>query len=313
MPETGGSPTLTVKALLQQPTLLSRELVNLVNKRLIADQLFVRGSAEQVAGGALRYQQLESIYVDDDPDEIAEGGDFPMTDWTEAVKVEPVRQYGFGVRVTNLAIRRNQRDMVSRGQRKLANRIVKFIDSKAMAVLEDAGGTAGVQTQAASALWTTNTTDIIADVGAAQEKIETQDNGYNGFSGATLVLHTNMRDALLNNTVLRAALPREASDSQIRTGMMAPFLGIERILFTPQITSTKAILLDSTIAGTIADERPDPSEGWVAYDPGPGFAPIYVKVEDDGKPAVHKRIFAGRWPAIALPEPKAVVVITGVA
>jgi len=313
MPQAGGSPTLTVQALLNQPTLLSRELVNLVYKRLIADQLFVRGSADQVAGGAMRYQQSESIFVDDDPDEIAEGADFPLTDWTEALKVEPVRQYGFGVRITNLAIRRNQRDMVARGQRKLANRLVKFVDTKAMAVLEDAGATAGVQTMNASAVWTTAGTDIIADVGAAQEKIETQDNGYNGFEGATLVLHTNMRDALLNNTALRSALPRETQNGQIQTGMMAPFLGLSRILFTPQITSTKALLLDTSIAGTIADERPDASERWVSYDPGPNFAPIYVKVEDDGRPAVHKRIYAGRWPAIALVEPKAVVRIDGVA
>lgn len=313
MPETGGSPTLTVKALLQQPTLLSRELVNLVYKRLIADQLFVRGSAEQVAGGSMRYQQLESIFVDDDPDEIAEGADFPFTDWTEVIKTEPVRQYGFGVRITNFAIRRNQRDMVARGQRKLANRIVKFIDTKAMAVLEDAGAVNGVNTQASAALWTNIGTDIIAEIGKAQETIETQDNGYDGFTGATLVLHTNMRDALLNNTGLRAALPRETTDGQIRSGMIAPFLGLKAILFTPQITATKALLLDTTMAGTIADERPDPSEKWISYDPGPGFAPIYVKIEDDGRPAVHKRIYAGRWPAIALPEPKAVVRIDTVA
>jgi hypothetical protein len=178
----------------------------------------VRGSADQVAGGTIRYQQLESIYVDDDPDEIAEGADFPFTDWTEVVKSDIVRQYGFGVRVTNLAIRRNQRDMVLRGQVKLANRIVKFIDTKAMAVLEDAGATAGVQTQAASALWTTNGTDIISDLAAAQEKIETQDNGYSGFEGATLVLHTTMRTALLNNTALRAALPRETTTARSAPG-----------------------------------------------------------------------------------------------
>jgi hypothetical protein len=313
MPETGGSPTLTVKALLAQPTLLSRELVNLVYKRLIADRLFVRGSAEQVAGGAMRFQQLENIFVDDDPDEIAEGADFPLTDWTEVLKTEPVRQYGFGVRVTNLAIRRNQRDMVARGQRKLANRLVKFIDTKAMAVLEDAGAVNGVNTQTSAAVWTTAGTDIIAEIGKAQETIETQDNGYNGFEGATLILHTNLRDSLLNNTVLRAALPRETQSGQIQTGMLAPFLGLKEILFTPQITATKAILMDTSMAGTIADERPDPSEKFVAYDPGPGFAPIYVKIEDDGKPAVHKRVYAGRWPAIALPEPKAVVRIDTVA
>lgn len=310
MPTAAGSLTLTVQALLKQPQLLSRELVNLVNKRLIADQLFVQGSPDQVAGGALRYQELEGIYVDDDPEEVAEGADFPFTDWTEQLKTEPVRQYGFGVRVTNLAVRRNQRDMVARGQRKLANRLVKFIDSRAMTVLEN---NVNIQTNASAAVWTNPATDVIAEIGEAQELIESQDNGYDGFSGATLIVHTNRRDDLLNNTGLRNALPRETENGQIRSGVAAPFLGLDKILFTPQITPTVAIVMDTGIAGTIADERPDSSEGWTAYDPGPGFRPVYVKVEKGGKPAVHSEVFAGRWPAIALVEPKAVVKITGIA
>jgi hypothetical protein len=311
MPALQGTATqLTVQALLNQPQLLSRALVTLMTKRLIADRLFVRGSADQVAGGAMRYQELENIYVDDDPDEIAEGADFPITDWSEVVKTAPVKQYGFSARITNLAIRRNQRDMVARAQVKLANRIVKFIDTKAMAVLE---GNASINTQAASALWTTAGTDIIGDVGKSQELIEVQDNGYAGFDGATLVLHTNRRDDLLNNTGLRAALPRESQEQQVKTGLMAPFLGLKEILFTPQITATVGLLIDTSMAGTIADERPDASEGWVAYDPGPGFAPVYVKVSDDGKPSVHKLISAGRWPAMAVMEPKSITKITGVA
>jgi hypothetical protein len=301
---------LTVQALLQQPQLLSRALVTLMTKRLIADRLFVRGSSDQVAGGAMRYQELENIYVDDDPDEIAEGADFPITDWSEVVKTAPVKQYGFSSRITNLAIRRNQRDMVARAQVKLANRIVKFIDTKAMATLE---GNASINTQAASALWTTAGTDIIGDVGKSQELIEVQDNGYAGFDGATLVLHTNRRDDLLNNTGLRAALPRESQEQQVKTGLMAPFLGLKEILFTPQITATVALLIDTSMAGTIADERPDSSEGWVAYDPGPGFAPVYVKVSPHGSPPIHKLISAGRWPAMAVMEPKSITKITGVA
>lgn len=310
MPYASSSPTLSVQALLKQPGLLSRELVNLVNKRLIADDLFLPGSPDQVAGGSMRYQELESIYVDDDPSEIAEGADFPLTDWSEVVKTAPVKQYGYGVRVTNLSVRRNQRDMVQRGLRKLANRIVRFIDSKAMTELE---GNAGVQTNASAAVWTNVATDIIDEIAEAQELLELKDNGYAGFGGATLVLHTSRRQDLLNNTGLRAALPRETESGQIRTGMIAPFLGLDRILFTPQITATVGILMDSSIAGTIADERPDPTEGWTAYDPGPGFRPIYVKVEKMGSPQVHSGIFAGRWPAIALVQPDAVVKITGIA
>ncbi|HLE98972.1 MAG TPA: hypothetical protein VI540_03670 [Gaiellaceae bacterium] len=313
MPYASSSPTLTVQALLKQPALLSRELVNLVNKRLIADRLFLPGSPDQVAGGAMRYQELESIYVDDDPSEIAEGADFPMTDWSEAVKTAAVRQYGFGVRITNLAVRRNQRDMVQRGLRKLANRLTRRIDSLAMAVLTDTATYPAIQTNGSAAVWTTVGTDIIDEIAEAQELLELKDNGYDGFSGATLVLNTARRQDLLNNTALRAALPRETESGQIRTGMIAPFLGLGAIVFTPQCPAATAILMDSGIAGTIADERPDGTEGWSAYDPGPGFRPIYTKVEKGGKPMVHSEIFAGRWPAIALVQPDAVVNITSIA
>ncbi len=311
MPFASASPTLTVSVLLKQPELLSRELVNLVNKRLITDRICVHGSAGQVAGGAMRYQELESIYTDDSPVEVAEGADFPLTDWSETAKTAPVRQFGFAVRVTNLAIRRNQRDMVDRGMRKLANQLVKYIDTQALAELQNTTKYTGIQTDSTSASWGTVGTDIIADIGKFQEKLETKDNGYSGFSGATLILNTGHRDALLNNTGLRAALPRETQTGQIQSGMVAPFLGLKEILFTPQIVSGTALLLDTDVAATIADEQADPSEGWVSYDPGPGFQPIYVKVEDDGKPAVHKRVSAGRWPAIAVVQPDAIVKITG--
>ncbi len=311
MPLASSSPTLTVQALLKQPELISRELVNLVYKRLITDRICVHGTSDQVAGGAMRYQELESIFVDDDPAEIAEGADFPLTDWSETVKTAPVRQFGYAVRITNLAKRRNQRDMVDRGTRKLANRLVKFIDTQTITELLNTTKYTAIQTDTASASWGTAGTDIIADIGKFQEKLEIKDNGYAGFDGATLILNTARRDDLLNNTVLRAALPRETNSGQISSGMVAPFLGLKEILFTPQIATGTALLLDTSIAATIADEAADPTEGWVAYDPGPGFKPIYVKVEDDGKPAVHTRISAGRWPAIAVVQPDAIVKVTG--
>lgn len=307
------SPTLTVQVLLDQPPLIARALTSLVSKRLITDRLFIRGTSDQVAGGALRYQELEGIYLDDNTEEIAEGADFPLSKWAEVVKTAPVRQYGQGFPVTNLSIRRNQRDVITRGTVKLANTIAKKIDTVAMALLLDTTTYPAIQTQAASAVWTTAGTDIIADLGKAQEKLEVKDNAYAGFEGATLILNTLRRDDLLNNTVLRAALPRENLSGQIQTGMVAPFLGLKEILFTPQIDVTKAILLDTGIAGTMADEQPDANEGWVSDTPAGQNAPVYVKVEPYGKPAVHRAVYGGRWPAIALVQPDAVCIITGVA
>lgn len=314
MPTYPVSPQLTVNALLKQPRIISRDLLNLAVKRLIADKLFVRGTADQVAGGAMRYQQLESIYLDVGPDveEIAPRADWPRTGWTELLKTAAVQQFGLEVPISNLAIRRHQMDQVTRAERKLANNLVRFIDTQAMALLASTAATASTpQVQAASALWSNIATDVIGDLAVGQELLETKDNAYAGFEGATLILHTTMRKNLLKNTGLRSALPRETQNGQIQTGMLAPFLGLKEILFTPQIASTKAILMDTGIAGTIADEQPDPLEGFAAYDPGPGFAPIYVKVYEEPR-SKDKVIAAGRWPAMALIQPDAVVVFTGV-
>jgi hypothetical protein len=306
----GTGEQLTILALLKQPQRISRDLVNLVSKRLIADRLFVHGTPEQVAGGSMQYQLAESIYLDTDvTEEIAAGADWPRTTWTEAALSELVRQYGLEVLITNLMIRRHQMDQVTRAERKLANNLVRFIDTKAFALLEDS--TKGQNTQTSAAAWSTAGTDIILEVAKAQTAIETQDNGYEGFQGATMIMNTSRRDNLLNNTGLRAALPREKSDGQIQTGMMAPFLGLKEILFSSRITATKAIVMDTGIAGTFADERPDASEGFVGYDPGPAFAPIYVKVYEHPE-SKGQVVAAGRWPAMALVDPKAVTIISGI-
>lgn len=309
------SPALTVDVLLKQPTLISRALISLVSKRLVADKVFIHGTPDQVAGGAMRYQSLESIYLNDAAQQVAEGADFPLSAWSETVNTAPVNNFGQGFPVTNLAIRRNQRDVITRGTMKLANSIAKAIDTLAMATLVNTGAYPAIQTVAASAHWAINTTDIISDVAAAQGALETKDNGYNGFQGATLILNTVHRASLIDNTVLRGALPRErmGGDTQIETGMMAPFLGLDQILFTGQLASTTGILLDSTIAGVIADEPPDPNEGWVSDTPDGQDSPVYVKVEKYGKPAVQTAVFGGRWPAIALTQPDAVCLITGIA
>jgi hypothetical protein len=310
MPETGGSPTLTVKALLQQPTLLSRELVNLVNKRLIADRSSC--AARPTRSPAARSATSSSSRSSSTTTRTRS----PRAPTSRSPTGRRSSRATSSASTGSVSASRTSRSAATsatwslRGQVKLANRIVKFIDTKAMAVLEDAGATAGVQTQAASALWTTHGTDIIADLGPRRRRSRPRTTATTASRVRRSSCTRRCATALLNNTALRAALPREASDGQIRTGMMAPFLGLKEILFTPQITSTKAILLDTSIAGTIADERPDrPRSGSPTI-----RAPASHRSTSRSRTSAARRaqgVFAGRWPAIVLPEPKAVVVITG--
>lgn len=306
-----GSPAISVQALLKQPQRISRDLANLVYQRLVAWQVMVHGSPDSVRGGAMQYQLAENIFVDtgQDVEEISPRGDWPRALWTEALKTSAVKQYGLELPVDALAIRRNQIDRITRGERKLANNLVRFVDTAAITLLTT---DAGINTQASAAAWSIAGTDIINEIVKAQETIENKNLGYNGFENAVLVLHTTQRKSLLNNTVLRAALPREAfgGPNQIETGIMAPFLGLRDILFTSNITSTQALVLDATMACTIAIEEPDPSEGWVSYDAGLDAPPIYVQVYDEKRPK-GKVVSAGTWPGFAFTDPGAVVLITG--
>jgi len=309
----GASPAISVQALLKQPQRISRDLANMVYQRLITPKLFIKGSPEQVAGGAMVFQLAESIFMDvapGDVEEIGQRGDWPRAGWTEALQTTKVKQFGFEVPLSNLAIRRNAMDQFTRAERKLANNVCRFVDGAAIAQLV---ADPGVTTQVSAAAWNLAGTDIIVEVAKAQQSIESKNNGYNGFYGAVLVLNIARRDALLNNTVLRAALPREnfGGENQIRTGILAPFLGLSEILFTTSIGVTQALVLDPTVAGTIAYEPPDPAEGFLSYDPGAGFAPISVKVYQENRPK-DTVIAAGIWPALAVTDPGAVTLITGV-
>ena len=292
--------SLTVNQLLRQPTTISRDLLNVILQRggFLADKLLVQGTPDQVAGGAARYQRSGSSYLDGQVEEIGEDADWARSGWTEEMRTAAVKQYGLEVPISALSIRRNQVDQVTRAERRLANSLVKFVDTQAIAMLRTDPDILG----GAAADWTNAATDIISDIANAQEAMDVLDEGING---TTLFLPKTMRVNFLKNTALRDALKALNGSEMVRTGQVANFLGLENIYFTNQIPDAEALLIDTGIAGTIADESPDPAEGWQAYQPGPGFRPIYVQVYQEKRP---KRtvVAAGRWPAMFLVEPRAV-------
>lgn len=298
----GGS--LTVNQFLRQPRTISRDLVNVILQRggFLADRLLVRGSADQVAGGSMQYQRSGSSYPDRDPEEIAEDADWPRAGWTEELRQAAVKTYGLEIPISALAIRRNQVDMITRAERRLANAIVKFVDTQAMTLLRT---DADILTLNA-ANWDDPTSNIIADIANGQEAMDVLDEG---LMPTTLVLPKTMRVHFLENDDLRSALMTQNGSEAVRTGQVANFLGLDNIYFTNQLPDDEALLLDPGVAGTIADEIPAPEEGWSAYDPGPGFPPIYVQVYPEKRPK-RSIVAAGRWPAMALVEPRAVLKFT---
>jgi hypothetical protein len=308
MPTTypGGGPRVTVEALLRQPRLIARALTDLATKRFVADRIFARGSAEQVQGGAVLYQQSESIYTDRDPEEVGVRSRYPRAGWTEAILAAAVKKYGLEVPISDEAKRRNQLDVVQRAQRKLVNSVVKFVDGLAMSLfLNDAN----VLTFAGSGDWSTAATDIIFDVARAVNLIGLQDEGY---EADTLIVNSAQELDLLVDKDVRDALPREGGiQNSVITGRAVPMLGLRQIVATNQLAAGTAIVTESQMVGTIADEQPGADENYMAFNPGAGMATVWVKVyREEG--ADETIVRAARFPAMWLAEPKAAVKITGV-
>jgi len=304
MPPYPGSPTLTVAALMRQPRILARELTSIANKRFVADRIFSRGSPDQVAGGAAIFQRSESIYPNKDAEEVGLRAEWPRASWTEALQTAVVRKYGLEVPVTDEAVRRNALDTLMRAQVKLANAVVKFVDTKAMTLLTTDPDRLTV---GATADWTTAATDIIFDIAKAQGMVADQDEGY---VADTLIVNPAQQLDLIVDKDIRDALLQAGSNisSTVLTGQAAPILGLRQVLVTPQLAAGNVLLVSSGITGTIADEPPEAREGYTTYNPAVG-GPVYVKLyRNDNVDETIVR--CARFPAMWITDPKSYVHIT---
>jgi hypothetical protein len=296
-----------------------RRLADLTYQRYIADRIFIQGTPDQVAGGTARFQRSESIFPDRGVEEVAIRSEYPRTGWSEAVLTAAVHKYGLEFPITDEARRRNQIDMVERGMRKLANAMVQFVDTQAITLLTT---DAAVQTQAASGDWTTAATDIIGDLVTAKQAVRDVNLGY---IADTLILNPAQERDILLDADIRAALPRERMggvSNLIPGGLMdqqgqgaavvagVPLLGFDNVYVTPTVPAGTVLVGMSKMVGTIADEQPEGTEGYMSYDPGAGQSRIYMKMyrEENTDETI---VRCARFPAMWLAEPKAFVKITG--
>ena len=299
----GGSDRLTVEAYLKRPNYIARALTDLALKRFVADKIFASGTADQVAGGAAIYQKSESIFPTDAALEVGVRAEYPRTGWTEQIFTALVHKYGLEVPISDEARRRNAFDQVARAQRKLANALVKFVDTLAMTTLL---ADSDVGTTTASADWSTSTTDIIFDIARARNSIDAQDEGY---SADTLIVNPAQELDLMADKDIRDAMPREGSANMVMSGTPIPILGLTQIVVTNALTAGTVLILESGVCGTIADETPLSDEGYQSYSPGAAQATVYAKTYRNDE--TDEMIVRGaRFPAMWIAEPKAVYKFT---
>ncbi len=189
-PPTISGTNITVDMMLNQPTRVTKMIMDLTLQRFIADRVFA--SAGGVSGGAVIYDEavLNDLYTNRDVERVEPGMEFPIiTSERPQPKVAIVEKWGGKVWIADETRDRNNTAAFTNQIRQLANTVVRKINQRAIEVLE-ASITASGQT-AVGRNWSI-ATDVGPDASAstrqnlpfrdfalAQKLADTQELGVN--------------------------------------------------------------------------------------------------------------------------------------
>jgi len=240
----------SINRFLQSPTLLTRRLRTLLENRFISDSLLTGRYTLQ--GGAVLFEQSESIYADRAVEQVAPGGEYPLSGVSSgAAAVAAAAKWGQDAIATDEAIKRLMLDPVTRAILKLVNNLVQKVDQVTLAAI----ASAVTQTAAATAAWAPGTasTNPLYDIAKGVAVIRALNQGYDP---DIVVVDDTTYAKLMNNTVVLTAMAREDKSNPAYSGALpGPLAGL-RVLVTPNLpTASTAILLDSTVLGGMADEN----------------------------------------------------------
>lgn len=285
----------SINRFLQTPTLIARRLRTILEQRFIGDTLLTSRSPAQ--GGSIIYEQNESIYTDRAVESVSAGGEYPVTGIpTGPAQVAKTVKWGQDSFVTDEAIARLLMSPVERALLKLANTLVKQVDSVCLSLI----ASAVTQTQAAAAAWTTSPAGLFLDVQLAKAKITTLNQGY---SPDTLVVDDTTYAYLTSNPAIIASAKREDGTNPIYNGEF-PIIGGLRVLPTPNLPATGAWVLDSSMLGGIANE----ALGGGYQQAGNGIETKSIRDDENDQ----FRLRARRVFVPYVMEPNAAVKITGI-
>lgn len=258
--------TLTINRFLNSPTLIERRLRTLAENRFIGDVLLTGRAAS--SGGAVQFEQSESIFQDRPVEAVEPGSKYPTTTLGQGTTlIAAVRKWGIDALVTDESVRRLMRNPVDRALTKLVNGVVRQVDVVALAAISSAV----TQSIAVATAWSTST-KILRDIltGVATVRALNQ-----GFEPDILAVDDLTFAVVMSDATISAGLGRGDPNNPIYTGQF-PRIGGVTILPTPNLpTPGTALLVDSSQLGSMVDELaltagsireengPTVVEGWV--------------------------------------------------
>lgn len=136
-PPTISGTTITVDTMLNQPTRITRMIMDLTLVRFLADKVFSSGGG--VTGGAVIYEEavMNELYTTRDVEMVEPGAEVPIITSERAIpKTALVRKWGGRVWIADEARDRNNSVSFTNQIRQLANTVVRKLNQRAIEVLE---------------------------------------------------------------------------------------------------------------------------------------------------------------------------------
>lgn len=241
---TGTLTTAQIQLLLQNPRVVAHRVAQLADQHFIADYLL---QGRYVAsGGGIFYENGEPIFANDNPESVAPGAEYPATLLNRGtLSAAKTDKWGLETEITDEAIARLGIDPVNRGLQRLANQVIKYVDTVAWGVI----ASRVTDTNAAVGTWTTvaNIVQTLLNVQADRQNLAL------GLNLDTVALSAVQYAKVIGLFVGANVLPREAGNPLIEGNYPVNLLGYTWVT-SPQVSGSNPWVFDRNQLGGMADE-----------------------------------------------------------
>lgn len=295
-------PRVTVSAMVKNPTVIPARVISDLQQMFIVDALLRRLPAAD--SGMVQYNESTPLFADGEAEIVEEFGEIPTIGGrVGARQVAFTVKRALAIMVSQEMVNRNSVDRVNTQIKQVRNTMVRTWETQFLLALLNHPD---VETYPVAEPWDTTDSTIRADLTEAGLLIEDaapadDPDNYYGFSGDTLVIGKRTKADLIQsddfNKVFRQS-PLADKAPEYKGTLPGEFYGLNIMVSREldRLAPGKAILLERKTVGGISDERPLRA------------TPLYAD-----RPRESWRSDTVRQSAIAIDQPKAAVVLTGLA
>lgn len=288
---------VTVNSWTKDPLLIQAYMLNWADQgNFLVDAVLRNGG--QNDSGVVRFEESVPLYLADAVEDRAEGAEVPVvTGVRGAPNVTFSVDKAIRLLITDEMIRRNNVGLWDMYLQQAQNTMTKAWDQS---FITQTLGNANIQTQAASAVWSTGTTDVRGDILKAAEKIEGAQDGQGselGYKADTLIVNRTTKYDIITNDKFNEVYNggNIASEHLKYTGLLPRKIMDFDVLESQYVPAGVAILCQRNACGFISDEVPF----------------TVLPMEEDRNRLSFSSIIR-RVSAIGIDQPKAICKITGV-